>query len=377
MRNWAIPIGRIFGVEIRIHLTFLLLVFFVFVDSGSSSVTLGSMGRTAAVVGIIFASVVAHELGHAWMAIRNKVVARAIVLLPLGGVTLLEDPLERPEPARDMRIALAGPVVSLLIAFVAAAVCQILIPGAHVLRPPWVGLYDLAHILVWTNVFVGVFNLLPAYPMDGGRVLRSWFLMRGMDVVRATRRAVSVTQAFAMVLMLGGFAAVFTHPSRSGSWAIMIGTFLFVAAQLEDRSAIFQAILEKMRMSDVMLTDFRTLSPADTLEDALQLALHSLQDDFPVVRGGDMVGVISKSKIVDALRTSGNGYVQAVMNRVFEVAHASDSLASAFRKITARGITMVPVVDAGRLVGIVTLQNLMHSMSLAAESRRLAVKTDE
>jgi len=179
-----------------------------------------------------------------------------------------------------------------------------------------------------------------------------------------------------MVFMLTGFGTMVAFPNTWGSWTILIGFFLFTAGQLEDRSALFQAVLENIRMVEVMLTDFRTLSPADTLEDALQTAVHSLQDDFPVVRAGDMVGVISKSSIVEALRRGGNGYIQPVMNKMFEVAGMNDSLASAFRKITGQGITMIPVVDSGRLVGIVTVQNLMHSIALVAERKRASIQTE-
>jgi CBS domain-containing protein len=154
-------------------------------------------------------------------------------------------------------------------------------------------------------------------------------------------------------------------------WLTLIGFFLFAGAQLEERSAIFQSVLQTVRLEDVMLTDFATLSPADTLEDALDKAVHTLQDDFPVVRGGDMVGVISKQKILDALKVDGNSYVQSAMNRIFEVAARQESLASAFRKLTANRLSIIPVVDEQRLVGIVTLQNLMHSMALLAESRKL------
>src|SRR5437879_13649516 len=140
---------------------------------------------------------------------------------------------------------------------------------------------------------------------------------------------------------------------------------------MEERSAVFHSVLETVHLEDIMLTDFATLSPADTLEDALEKAVHSLQDDFPVIRGSDMVGVISKQKILESLRVEGNGYVQAVMNRLYEVAQKKESLASAFGKITARHLSIIPVVEAQRLVGIVTLQNLMHSIASLAESRKL------
>src|SRR5579883_2269123 len=183
-----------------------------------------------------------------------------------------------------------------------------------------------------------------------------------MESVRAARLAVTVGQAFAMLFI---FLGVWN------TWLMLIGFFLFVGAQLEDRSVVFQSVLETVRMEDVMLTGFSTLSPADTLEDALQKAVHTLQDDFPVVRGSDMVGVISKQRIVEALRIDGNSYVQSVMNRIFEVSSRQESLASAFRKLKSRNLSIIPVVEDQRLVGIVTLQNLMHSMALLAESRKL------
>jgi predicted transcriptional regulator len=194
-------------------------------------------------------------------------------------------------------------------------------------------------------------------------VLRALFSRR-MDPVQATRRAVTLGHAFSMVFMLVGLLL-------PNYWLVMVGVFLMMAAQLEERSVVFHSVLETVRMEDIMLTDFATLSPADTLEDALDKAVHTLQDDFPVIRGSDMVGVVSKQNILEALRSEGNGYVQSVMNRLFEVANRGESLASAFRKLTSRNLNIIPVVENERLVGIVTLQNLMHSMTLLAESRKL------
>jgi Zn-dependent protease/CBS domain-containing protein len=368
MRNWSIPAGRIFGVELRIHLTFFFLLIFVWLTEATAHGP-ANPGRGLALVGIIFGSVVLHELGHALVGVRAGVPAKAIILLPIGGVTLLDETQRPLEPGgltwkRDIRIALAGPLVNLVIAVAAGGLLLAVAPEIHLLAKPYVYSGNLLRSLVWVNLGLGLFNLLPAYPMDGGRVLRALFSRR-MDPVRATRRAVSIGQAFATVFMLIGIV----WPSYVG--LTMIGFFLFIAAQLEERSAVFQSVLETVRLEDIMLTDFATLSPADTLEDALEKAVHSLQDDFPVIRGSDMVGVISKQKILQALRAEGNGYVQAVMNRIFEVAQKKESLASAFRKLTARNLSIIPVVEDERLIGIVTLQNLMHSMALLAESRKL------
>src|SRR3989441_4959307 len=368
MRNWSIPAGKIFGVELRVHLTFLFLLVFVWLTESASHGT-ASAGRGLALVGIIFGCVVLHELGHALVSMHAGIPTKAIILLPIGGITLLDETQQPPETGaqwkRDIRIALAGPLVNLLIALVAGSILLAVAPEIHLWAKPYVHSANLPRSLVWANLWLALFNLLPAYPMDGGRVLRALFSRR-MDLVRATRRAVTLGQAFATLFMLVGMLW--------NIWLTMIGFFLFIAAQLEERSAVFQSVLATVRLEDIMLTDFATLSPADTLEDALEKAVHSLQDDFPVIRGSDMVGVVSKQKILESLRVEGNGYVQAVMNRLFEVAQKKESLASAFRKLTARNLSIIPVVDDQHLVGIVTLQNLMHSMALLAESRKLRKK---
>ncbi len=360
MRNWSIPIAKLFGVEVRLHLTFVLLLLFVWVTE--AAVPHGSgPERALALVGIILGSVVLHELGHALAAIRGGLPARSVVLLPIGGVTLMDETVcVSPNPQRDIRVALAGPVVNLVLAAAAAALVMTFAPQKLAL-PPLVYSGNLLRSLVWINLFLGAFTLLPAYPLDGGRVLRAFFLRR-LDAVRATRRAVTVGQFFAMLFILAGIW---------NTWLLLVGFFLFVGAQLGDRSAVFQAVLESVRMEDVMLTDFSTLSPADTLQDALNKAVHSLQDDFPVIRGGDLVGVISRQHILQNLRTQGNGYIQSAMTRAFTVVQRGDSLSAAFRKISAGGSTLIPVVDGERLVGIITLQNLMHSMALLAETRKL------
>ncbi len=372
MRSWSIPVGRLFGIEIRIHLTFLFLLVFVW---STASQDANTAMRGLALVGIVFGSVVLHELGHALVARGSGIPAKGIILLPIGGVTVLDEVHSLPDPVnawkRDIRVAVAGPLVNLCIAAVSALVIVSVLPGFPLMAKPLVHLSALLRSLVWVNVYLGLFNLLPAYPMDGGRALRAVFSRR-VDMVRATQRAVRIGQVFSTLFMMVGIL-ISTRPDTrwDGYWLMMIGCFLFFGAQLEERSAMFQSVLQSVRLEEVMLTDFATLSPADTLEDALEKAVHTLQDDFPVVRGSDMVGVISRQKILDALRSEGNGYVQAVMNRIFEVAAKQESLASAFRKLSARNLSIIPVVDEQHLIGIVTLQNLMHSMALLAESRKL------
>jgi Zn-dependent protease/CBS domain-containing protein len=368
MRSWSIPVGRVFGVDVRIHLTFFILPMFIFWTEYAAHQGSANGPRDLALVGIILASVVAHECGHIFAARRVGLIPKAVILLPLTGVALYDESrVEKLQPAgsvwkRDVRLAVIGPLLSVALACLTAVVVVASGHGTDLWKWPFLQAGKLSCSLVWANLYLAIFNLMPAYPLDGGRILRA-FLSRKLDAASATRRAVSISNAIAMVLMLAGLF--------SDSWLTMVGVIVFSAAQLEERALVFQSVLDNVRLEEVMLTDFATLSPADTLEDALEKAVHSLQDDFPVVRGSDMVGVISKQRILDALRAEGNGYVQAVMNKIFEVSLRQDSLGSAFRKLTARNSSIIPVVEDQRLIGIVTLQNLMHSMALLAESRKL------
>ncbi len=374
MRSWSIPVGRLFGIEIRIHLTFVFLLFFLFFTQTAAQDASAAL-RVLGLVAIIFGSVVLHELGHALVARGSGIPAKGIILLPIGGITILDEAHAIPDPInawkRDIRIAVAGPLVNLFIAGLSTFVLFAAVPGFSLTVRPLLDPRALLRSIVWANLYLGLFNLLPAYPMDGGRVLRAFFSRR-VDMVQATQRAVRIGHVFSILMIMVGMLISSRAETRwDGYWLMMIGFFLFAGAQLEERSAVFQSVLQSVRLEEVMLTDFATLSPADTLEDALEKAVHTLQDDFPVVRGSDMVGVVSRQKILEALRAEGNGYVQAVMNRIFEVAAKQESLASAFRKLSARNLSIIPVVDDQHLVGIVTLQNLMHSMSLLAESRKL------
>ena len=369
MRAWSIPLGRLFGIEVRLHLTFLLLLALIVTQTTKVGI---AAGRGLVLFLMVFAAVAVREIARALFAVEKRDKLQRLVLLPIGGVILGETSERSAEkhasPTAEMRAALAGPAANLLLAAVAAAIVSAL-GQMKIFVYPYIHSAHLGRSFIWINAGLGLLNLVPAYPLDGGRVLRVWLAEHaGEDVPdpwpRATRRSVSYGQGFAMMLTVMGLFA-------SNVWAMLVGFCVFIAAHLEDRSLLFQAVVSSVRMEDIMLTDFSVLSAADTLQDALEKALHTLQDDFPVVRSGDLVGTISRQKILDTIRSEGNGYVQSVMNRIVEVCQKGESLANAFRKITTKGLTMIPIVDQQRLVGIVTLQNLSHNMALLAESRRL------
>lgn len=366
MKTWSIPFGQLFGVELRLHFSFLFLLLFVLFLEPNDAAT---PARLLGLVVMILASVIWHEVGHVMVAHTRGLAPRVIMLLPIGGVHLRENTTENhPRAWDETLVSLAGAPMNIFAAGIGTLICASLAPKISLFTQPFVSATNLPKSFVWINVAIAAVNLLPAYPLDGGKILRAFLADpprpdgKGMSYRQATRHAVMIGQIFSMFLIFAGLR---------NQWLMLIGVFLIVAVQIEDRSLLFQSVIENVRLEEIMLTDFSTLSPADTLEDALNKAVHSLQDDFPVIRDSDMVGVISKQHILRAMREDGNGYVQSAMKKAFETASRNESLAAAFRKIT-RGVTMIPVVDEDRLVGIVTLQNLMHSMGVLAESRKLA-----
>ncbi len=372
MRSWSISAGKWMGAEFRLHVSFLFMLFFVLLyDSTRSSIVAFGLVRGLALAALVTASVVVHELAHVVASARAGIPMRGSMLTPLGGIAIADanSLMENSRHlAREVRIASAGPLANLFMAGVSGAMLLAMPNKGYLWAQPWLSVNALGRSFFWINVGLFAFNLLPAFPLDGGRVFRAWRAQRAEFSV-ATRQAVNLGHLFAAGFMLTGVLW--------SQWLMLVGLILFMATQMEERSAMFQSVVEAVQMKDIMLTQFQMLSPADTLEDALHKAVHSLQDDFPVVSNGDLIGVITRQTIVERLRQEGNGYVQAAMSRAFEIADREESLASAFRKLTSRGLTLIPVVDQERLVGIVTLQNLMHSMGLLAESRRLSRQAEQ
>ena len=370
MRRWSIPVLDIFGIHFRLHFSFPLMFCLVWILESGRGPQVGL--RSFLLMAMVAFAVMSHEMGHALMAARHGIKVRSVVLLPIAGIALLDEQAQRGMDApREIRLALAGPFVNLLFAGLIGASLLIFEPQVQLFTFPWLTPFNLPRSLFWAQIFVGGLNLLPAYPLDGGRILRAVLASNG-DQVTATRRAVSVGQFFSLALFMTG-GAVFLRSTSNNLWIMMAGVFLFLAAQLEDRSMILQAVLERVRVADVMSTEFSTLSPADTLADALQRTVEPPQEEFPVVRGTDMVGVISRQQMAESMQEEGNGYVQSAMRREYLVAGPQESLAAVLRRIGRSGLSMIPVVEGDYLVGIVTFQNLMRKLT-ALSLRRPATK---
>ncbi len=349
------------GVEVRVHLFFPLLIFVFLGISG-----LDQWPRGVALFLILVAAVLTREtarlLTAAWFGLR----LRAVLLLPFGGLFAYANPESQEnanQGAGQFAMALAGPLVNFLAALALAASILGASSSINLFSEPFLTSAHLLRGLVWMQAFLGLLHLLPAYPLDCGRLIRNSFA-RKHGFGPAGRAAAGLGQALAFLLML-------SYMPLRDPWLVLAGFFIMIGAQIEDQGVFFQSVVDTVRMREVMLTDFATLSPSDTLADALARCVHSLQEDFPVVRGPHLVGIVSRQRIVDALRHDGNGYVQSVMSRAFQVARPEDTLGTTIRRLTAgQGLALIPVTESGRVVGIVSVQNLMSSMSLLAEKRR-------
>ncbi len=370
MRGWSIPLGRWMGVEMRVHLFFPLLAIICLILSGSSGVAredglflARGVGLFLALVAAVVVRETARLLVAAWLGLR----LRAILLLPIGGLFAYADPESQEGSSQgggQFALALAGPVANLATALLLAAAFLGASGDVRLFDHPFLSAAWLVRSTVWMQIGLGLLHLLPAYPLDGGRLLRGSFA-RKHGFAPAGRMAAALGQIIVLAAMVSG---MLLHDY----WLIIAGFFIMIGAQVEDQGVFFQSVVDTVHMHEVMLTDFATLSPSDTLADALVRCVHSLQEDFPVVRGPQLVGIVSRQRIVDALRTDGNGYIQAVMSKAFQVARPDDTLGTTIRRIqTGRGLSLIPVTDSGRVVGIVSVQNLMSSMSLLAEQRRM------
>ena len=362
MRGWSIPLGRWLGVELRVHAFFPILALVCLGISAADGVARG-LGLFFVLVAAVMVRETARLIVAAWLGLR----LRAILLLPIGGMFAYANPESQEnanQGAGQFAMALTGPLANGATALVLAAMFLGAGGDVRLFDQPFITSAYLVRSMVWMQAGMALVHLLPAYPLDFGRLIRGSFA-RKHGFAPAGRAAAGIGQILALAAMIGG---MLLH----SPWLIIAGFFIMIGAQIEDQGVFFQSVVDTVQMREVMLTDFATLSPSDTLADALVRCVHSLQEDFPVVRGPQLVGIVSRQRIVDALRNDGNGYVQSVLSRAFQVARPEDTLGTTIRRLTAgRGLALIPVTESGRVVGIVSVQNLMSSMSLLAEQRRI------
>jgi Zn-dependent protease/CBS domain-containing protein len=366
--GWSWRIGRIAGIDVYMHFTFLILLGWVawrhYQETQSGA---GALVGTLSIL-ILFGIVVLHELGHALAARRYGIQTRDITLLPIGGVARLERMPE--DPAQELVVALAGPAVNVGLAVALFGVIQL---RGGLADPSEVGRFGGSFLdqLLWVNVWLAGFNLLPAFPMDGGRELRALLALR-MDYVRATQIAAGVGQAMALLF---GLVGLFGLPGLFNPSPLLVFIALFVWLGAAEEASLVQmrSALEGIPLSRAMITDFRTLGPHDPLARAVDHVLAGFQQDFPVVEDGRVVGVLTRTDLLTALTRHGQeAPVGEVMQRQFETADPRDMLEGTLARLQTCNCHALPVVSKGQLVGMLTMDNLSELLMIqqALRSRR-------
>jgi Zn-dependent protease len=354
--SWSWKLGRVAGIPIYLHWTFLILIAWLVIAGTLENNDVVQGVSEGAFVLALFGCVVLHELGHALTAKRFGVPTTDITLLPIGGVARLERMPER--PSQELLVALAGPAVNVVIALV--------LVGFRVPLPSELGTADeMVHAGFWPkllmiNVFLAAFNMLPAFPMDGGRVLRALLAMR-LPYARATRLAASVGQMMAIGFGLLGL-------SGHAPLLLFIAIFVWIGAEAEARQVAERAALKGVSVRDAMITEFHTLDPDDSLGHAADLLLSGTQQDFPIAVDGDPVlHVLTRADLMNGLSQRGReGLARDFAPSILPTVEASGGLNDALTLLRSGQAPCLQVVDRGRIVGLLNLENVGELLMVRA-----------
>jgi Zn-dependent protease/predicted transcriptional regulator len=353
--RWSIRLGRLAGIDVYMHLTFLLLLGWIGVMYYLPHRSLHDALWGILFIVTVFAIVVLHELGHALVARRYGVQTRDITLLPIGGVARLNHIPEK--PWQELAIAVAGPLVNVVIA--AALFAGIMATGGFTRFTPEMltqgggnpTLIPFAEQLFFVNVFLAVFNMIPAFPMDGGRVLRA-ILAMFMDYAAATNAAALVGQGIAFLF---GAAGLF----GGNPILLFIALFVWMGAAAEASVAQLRSALAGLPVRRAMIREFVTLAPSDPLRRAADQVIRGYQADFPVVEGGKVVGVLTLQELLAALSKAGlDAPVSTSMRTDFVASAPGESLDGALARLKESECPVIPVLDGGGLVGLLTVENV-------------------
>ena len=356
--RWSWKIGEFAGIGVYIHATFWLLILFILYTHWSQGHSLAATLAGVVFIFAIFLCVVLHEFGHALTARKYGIRTRDITLLPIGGLARLERMPE--DPHQELWVAAAGPAVNMVIAAALFLVLTALGSRPGLKDFEWVG-GDFLTKLMMVNVWLVGFNLLPAFPMDGGRVLRA-FLAQRMEYTQATQLAARIGQGMAYLF---GFVGLFTNP-----FLVFIALFVWMGAEQEAAMVQMRNSLGGIPVARVMLTDFRTLSPDDTLAKAIEHVLAGWQQDFPVVFGDHVLGVLTQEGLLRTLSQKGADVpIRDAMEREIQTADSHDMLEKALAQLQGCRCRSLPVVHADRLVGILSPDNVAEFLAIQAALR--------
>jgi stage IV sporulation protein FB len=345
---WSFNLGTIAGTAVRIHVTFVLFLVWIFVAAWIQGGPQAAWYALAFLI-LLFACVLAHEFGHILTARAFGVPTPDVTLLPIGGVARLARIPE--EPREELLIAVAGPLVNVAIALILVVFLGANLTLQHLatVESSQVSMVDRLAIV---NVFLVLFNLIPAFPMDGGRVLRALLAMR-LGHVRATEVAATIGQWTAFAL---GFIGLLVNPLL-----IFIAIFVYLAASSEAQLVAIRAMSRDVPVAAAMMTQYATLVPDEPIEAAIDTLLRTSQAEFPVVdEGGHLVGVLSRDDMIKALKELGpQARVAEVMTTEIPIMSHRGRLEDAFRMLQEKSKPAVGIVDpSNRLVGLVTSETV-------------------
>ena len=362
--RWSWKIGEVAGIGIFVHATFFLLILFILFRHMLAGEGFSAALEGVAFILVIFACVIFHELGHALTARQFGVRTRDITLLPIGGLARLERMPDK--PSQELSVALAGPAVNVLIAAGLYGVLRLLGSRPELDQLDWVGGNFLNKVMA-VNLWLAGFNMLPAFPMDGGRVLRSLLASR-MDFARATRIAARVGQGMALLF---GLLGLFSNP-----FLVFIALFIWMGAEQEAAMVQVKTSLGGIPVAQAMLTDFRTVQPEDPLSIAVDHILAGWQQDFPVVFGEHVLGVLTREDLLRALAQQGvEVRVRDVMRRDFHTVDSHAMLEEALVLLQSGACRTIPVLHEGRLVGLLTPDNIAELIAIESALKTHARQT--
>ena len=356
---WSLRLATLSGIPLRLHFTFLLiLIYYAVVGIGT-----GTGGTLVLFLLGIFACVALHEYGHSLVAQRLGYTVRDIVLYPIGGVASIEG---TPRARHELVIAVAGPAVNVVIALILGTVLAAR-PGGfagNVTLQTMFQTGDLLHRLLAANIMLVVFNMIPAFPMDGGRVLRAALSLK-LGRRRATSIAAGVGQFVALLLGLAGLG-LFRNAGIPGNFALtLIALFVYFGAGQENQAEQSREIVEGVPVESAMVRQFETLEVGDSLKRAAEVLLATSQQDFPVLFGDDVVGVLSRNALLRGLAQSGEtAYVSGVMSRDVMIVRPDEPLDDVLMRPNGVRYAPVLVMRDGRLLGMLTADNLMEFLTL-------------
>jgi stage IV sporulation protein FB len=346
--SWSVNIGRIAGTAVRIHITFILFLGWIFIASWYTGGPQAAWSSLVFMI-LLFACVLAHEFGHIFMARRFGVPTPDVTLLPIGGVARLERIPEK--PIEELLIALAGPAVNVVIALalVTFANADLHTQSLAAMESTRISMVDR---LAAVNLFLAIFNMIPAFPMDGGRVLRALLAIR-LGHVRATEIAAAIGQFVAFGL---GFLGLFGNPLL-----IFIAIFVYLAASSEAQLVAMRAMSRDVPVSAAMMTQLARLAPSAHIDEAVDALLKTSQSEFPIVEmDGILAGVLSRADIIRAIKELGpDARVADAMTRNVPTISHRGCLDEAIRLLHEKQAPAVGVVDAaGKLVGLITSETI-------------------